>query len=255
MPASSPATATSLSGLTRDTASWLRSEPCFAYREIRSSSSRDQPAASPRPAATCRRQPLPRVAARRQLPPDDPAWVRLSSGVSAWGAGGARGTCGAGSEGSRPPRAALRLPAAATGGSRGDLSGRIRPAAPCGHRCRLALGTRWYTGYRRTYPVAHAARPDPAPPRARGRPRAGRPHREYRLPRRSGTLAMKEPHPSRFRVDSRARVPITSRLAVFGPVDTGESVAVTGHVPELVSAASPDRRGGCVVASAPLHRS
>jgi hypothetical protein len=57
-----------------------------------------------------------------------------------------------------------------------------------------------------------------------------------------------------FRVVSRARVAIASRLAVFGAVGAGERVAVTGHVPELISAASPDRRGGCVVASAPLHR-
>ncbi len=34
---------------------------------------------------------------------------------------------------------------------------------------------------------------------------------------------------------------------VFGAVGAGEGVAVTGHVPELIPAASPDRRGGCVV--------
>jgi hypothetical protein len=48
---------------------------------------------------------------------------------------------------------------------RGDLSGRIRPGAPCGHRCRLASGARWHTRYPSAYPVAHAARPHPAPPR------------------------------------------------------------------------------------------
>jgi len=58
----------------------------------------------------------------------------------------------------------------------------------------------------------------------------------------------------RFRADSHALVAITSRLAVFGSVSAGERVAVTGLARELISAASPDRRGGWVVASAPLHR-
>jgi hypothetical protein len=53
--------------------------------------------------------------------------------------------------------------------------------------------------------VAHAARPDPAPLRARGRDRAGRPHREHRLPRRPGTLTLKEPHPCFIDVVSLGR--------------------------------------------------
>jgi len=46
---------------------------------------------------------------------------------------------------------------------------------------------------------------------------------------------------------------VTSRLAVFGSIGAGEGVAMTGHVPELVSAASPDRPGGCVVVCTPQH--